>query len=146
MKLPTSQWIAAKSYISSHARPLEQYLFAFLFEGSKNDKAVEELSRYQNSDGGFGHSIEPDFRLEGSSPLATTIGLQYAKELNLPKHHTLIQNALTYLSHCHNEEINGWQAVPKEVNHVPHAPWWHFDEEKDNVVFKPHGQIQMLRL
>ena len=36
-----------------------------------------ELAGFQNDDGGYGNRIEPDFWLPGSSPMATTIGLQY---------------------------------------------------------------------
>jgi hypothetical protein len=130
MKLSTKQWKKAKDYIRQNARPLEQKLFIYYFEGGSKDEAIHELSCYQNEDGGFGKSIEPDFRLDNSSPLATTIGLQKAKDLKLPAGHPIVQKAMDYLNNTYIEEIHGWSAVPEKVNSVPHAPWWHFDPEK----------------
>ncbi|PFA67724.1 hypothetical protein CN378_09370 [Bacillus sp. AFS015802] len=68
MKLSTEQWNKGKAYIQQNARALEQKLFNYYFEEGSKDEAIEELSTYQNTDGGFGHSIEPDFRLAISSP------------------------------------------------------------------------------
>ncbi|TMU87618.1 hypothetical protein FGG79_05730 [Bacillus sp. BHET2] len=130
MKLTEHQWSQAKTYIKEHARPLEQKLFNFYFEEGSKEEAIKELSRFQNPDGGFGQSIEPDFRLDISSPLATTIGLQHAKDLQLSISHPIVLKAMDYLQNTYDEDIKGWNAVPKEVNSVPHAPWWHFDLEK----------------
>ncbi len=130
MKLTKNQWSQAKAYIMEYARPLEQKLFNFYFEEGSKEEAIKELSVFQNPDGGFGQSIEPDFRLEISSPLATTTGLQHAKDLQLSISHPIVLKAMCYLQNTYDEEIKGWNAVPEEVNSVPHAPWWHFDLEK----------------
>ncbi|WP_064093550.1 hypothetical protein [Rossellomorea aquimaris] len=130
MKLSTIQWDKVKTYIIHHARPLEQNLFAYLFESGAKENVITELARFQNSDGGFGQSIEPDFRLTISSPLATTIGLQIAKTIDLSKNHQIVINAMNYLSQTYDEKLRGWNAVPPEVNDVPHAPWWHFDHDQ----------------
>ncbi|WP_034759822.1 hypothetical protein [Rossellomorea vietnamensis] len=130
MNLSPGQWKKAKDYILQNARPLEQKLFSFHFEEGSKDAAMHELSCYQNEDGGFGQSIEPDFRLDRSSPLATTIGLQRAKELRLTGSHPIVQKAMNYLQNEYDGKNEGWNAVPEEVNLVPHAPWWHFDHEK----------------
>jgi hypothetical protein len=130
MNLSAEQWNKAKAYIQQNARSLEQKLFSYYFEEGSKEEVIHELSCYQNTDGGFGNSIEPDFRLEISSPLATTIGLQHAKELKLPASHPIVHKAMKYLHNAYDEEINGWNAVPEEVNSVPHAPWWHFEPEK----------------
>ncbi|MFI8688309.1 hypothetical protein [Rossellomorea sp. NPDC077527] len=130
MYLSIDQWKKAKDYIQQHARPLEQKLFSYYFEEGRKEEVINELSLYQNEDGGFGRSIEPDFRLDSSSPLATTIGLQNAKNIGLASDHPIVQKALEYLHHTYDEEIQGWNAVSERVNSVPHAPWWHFDPKK----------------
>ncbi|BCB03568.1 hypothetical protein [Bacillus sp. KH172YL63] len=130
MKLTHQQWQNAKSFIKTHARPLEQKLFTFYFENGSKEDVIKELSHFQNPDGGFGRSIEPDFRLEASSPLATTIGLQHVKELGLSMENPIVRKAMNYLEASYDEGMHGWNAVPEEVNSVPHAPWWHVDEEK----------------
>jgi hypothetical protein len=130
MKLSRDGWESARSFLYTHARPLEQKLFSYHFENGSRDEAVKELSFFQNDDGGFGNSLEPDFRLQVSSPMATTAALQIAKELDLGKDHPIIMKALTYLEGVYDHNLKTWHAVPPEVNDVPHAPWWHFDTEK----------------
>ncbi|MGM0863313.1 MAG: hypothetical protein ACQEWF_01390 [Bacillota bacterium] len=130
MKLTTQQWNTAATYIKTHARPIEQKLFSFYFEEGSKEEAIKELSRFQNRDGGFGRSLEPDFRLDSSSPMSTTVGLQHAKDLKLSAEHPIVQKAMSYLEDTYDEEIKGWHAMSEEVNLVPHAPWWHFDTEK----------------
>ncbi|MCA1053675.1 hypothetical protein LCM10_01655 [Rossellomorea aquimaris] len=123
-------WEAARSFILSHARPLEQSLFSYYFDGGAKADAVNELSFFQNEDGGFGNSLEPDFRLAASSPMATTVGLQIAKELDLQADHPIVDKAMSYLESSYDSHTETWHAVPAEVNDVPHAPWWHFDSVK----------------
>lgn len=130
MMLTKEGWEAARSFLFSHARPLEQKLFTYHFENGSREDAVIELANFQNSDGGFGNSLEPDFRLEGSSPLATTVGLQIARDLHVDKDHPVIVKAMHYLESTYDVQMETWHAVPPEVNNVPHAPWWHFDERK----------------
>ena len=57
----------ARAFIRSQARPLDQRLFEYLFESGPGRAVISELERYQNSDGGLGHALEPDFRLKASS-------------------------------------------------------------------------------
>ncbi|WP_409291258.1 hypothetical protein [Peribacillus sp. SCS-37] len=131
MKMLTQEeFQKAETYIQESARKLDSRMFEFYFKGGTVEAAVDELLNYQNSDGGFGRSIEPDFRLEQSSPMATTIGLQYAGELGLGSEHVIIQKAVAYLLETYDHEQNRWHGVPEAVNKVPHAPWWNYDTEK----------------
>jgi len=130
MKLSSENFIKAKTFINSKARSLDQKLFKFYFENGSVADVIEELEKFQNDDGGFGKSIEPDFRLDISSPMATTIGLQYARELNLTSNHQTVQRAIRYLLKSFNEKQLKWIGVPKEVNDVPRAPWWNYDVAK----------------
>lgn len=118
----------AGSFILKQARPLEQRLFEYHFKDGPEEAVLAELGRYQNDDGGFGRALEPDFRLQASSPLATTVAMQRIRELSLPPGHPIVQKALLYLISTYDPQKGYWPAVPTEVNQVPHAPWWHFDE------------------
>lgn len=130
MMLTKEGWDAAKSYLLLHARPLEQKLFAYHFENGSKEDAVKELVYFQNGDGGFGNSLEPDFRLGVSTPMATTVGLQIAKDLQLEKDHPVVVKAMEYLESSYDAGLETWHAVPSDVNDVPHAPWWHFNKER----------------
>ncbi len=47
MKLTQDNWDAAKSFIFSQARPLEQKLFNYHFENGSKEDAVNELISFQ---------------------------------------------------------------------------------------------------
>lgn len=128
-RLQPEAWERAARFVREHARPLEQALFGYWFRGSDREGVVRELRRFQNLDGGFGRALEPDFTLEASSPLATTVGLQYADILDLPTEHPLVVGAMRYLLGALDPQELRWPAVPEMVNQSPHAPWWHVDPE-----------------
>ena len=89
---------------------------------------VPHLAAFQNADGGFGHGIEPDVWHPASSPLATTIGVQYALSIGLPMHHAVVQQAMTYLVGAY-DAAGKWHPMTTGVHDYPHAPWWHPDPQ-----------------
>lgn len=127
MTLSHEQFEKARAWVKAHARTLDRRLFEYYFEGGPAQAVVRELARYQNPDGGFGGSLEPDFRLEESSPMATTIAFQYLREVGASSDNPLVQDGIRYFINTYNQERKGWQGVPPEVNDVPHAPWWQVD-------------------
>jgi hypothetical protein len=60
--------------------------------------------------------------------MATSIALQYAREIELPSIDPIIQAAVRYLLDAYDADEQRWHAVPESINRVPHAPWWSFDE------------------
>ncbi|MEM1435940.1 MAG: hypothetical protein AAGG11_17915 [Pseudomonadota bacterium] len=125
MKLSEAGFCRARDGIFEHGRKLERLRFEHCFEHAGREAATAELATYQNPDGGFGNGIEPDFWLPDSSPMATTVGLQVARELGLDAGHPIVDAALDYLSLTFAADLRGWYAVPRTVNDYPHAPWWH---------------------
>jgi hypothetical protein len=103
-------------------------LFAYHFEDGSVASVLDELAKYQNADGGFGNAMEPDFRLKASSPMATSVGLQYCTELRIESDHPIIENAIKYLVSTYDYEDDYWPATSLDVNDEPHAPWWHVGE------------------
>ncbi|QDU70409.1 hypothetical protein [Mucisphaera calidilacus] len=116
----------AADFISHHARPLDAALYNHAFENAPADDALNQLARYQNADGGFGHALEPDFRLPDASPLATTVALQITTTLNTPAGHPIVRNAIQYLLDTRDTSTNSWPATPPAVDHHPRAPWWDY--------------------
>jgi len=114
--------------IYGRARSLEQRRFAYDFEGGVTEDVLGELAKYQNTDGGFGHALEPDLRLPESSVLATTVGLQVLREVDAPLDHRLVRGAIRYLLDTYEAEIETWPIIPSNANSAPHAPWWLYDE------------------
>ncbi|MCG7343167.1 hypothetical protein MHZ92_03415 [Sporosarcina sp. ACRSL] len=125
-KLSADQFQHATEFLKSTARPLEKALFEFEFENRSREPVLEELKAYQNEDGGFGKGLEPDFRCEASSTLATTIGLQHLIRIGADESEPMVQQAIQYALHTFDEEKMGWEIVPKEVETAPRAIWWNY--------------------
>ncbi|QUH21313.1 terpene cyclase/mutase family protein [Alkaliphilus sp. B6464] len=116
--------------IIEYGRPLEKSLFKKYFYDGSEQEIINELKKFQNVDGGFGHGLESDFRLPYSSPMATLVGIRHLSKLDKSEEaKEMIKEAIRYLESCFDKNRNGWFAVPKEVNNFSHAPWWHYNEE-----------------
>ena len=60
-QLTIQQFEKAAEFVKSQARPLDQALFAYHFEGRQADRqagaVIAELKRFQNGDGGSGNAL-----------------------------------------------------------------------------------------
>lgn len=117
------------------ARPLEKARFNYHFANKSEDPIITALKSYQNYDGGFGHGLEADFHLPNSTPMATSVGLRILSQLpESPKRNAMIRKALAYLKQSFYIDRPGWFAVIPEINEFPHAPWWNFDQTKNQTI------------
>ena len=128
MKLSKENFGRARLFIRTHARAVDRCLFEFYFNHGPAGAILEALRAYQNPDGGFGHAIEPDFRLPSSSPMATSTALQTCLAVGTPPDHPMIQAAVQYLVSTYHTDGDFWPMASLEVNDHPHAPWWSLDE------------------
>ncbi len=118
----------ACEFVRNHARILDKKLLEYHFENGSKNEVLRALAKYQNPDGGFGNAIEPDFRLEASSPMATSVGLQYCVEIEVDPEDIIVQSAIKYLVSTYQSDGGFWPFAFMDVNEEPHAPWWHADE------------------
>lgn len=128
MKLSKEAFNRAARFVKTHARALDGCLFEYSFENGPAEAVLDALRAYQNPDGGFGHAIEPDFRLPASSPMATSVGLQYCVAVGTSSDHPLVQAAVRYLVNSYQTGGDYWPATSLEVNNHPHAFWWHRED------------------
>ncbi|MCB2353937.1 hypothetical protein [Clostridium estertheticum] len=134
-KLSKTLFEQLNSYMNTDARPLEKSIFNYYFNDSSGDDILDSLEAFQNTDGGFGKGIEPDFKLIKSSPMATSIGLRYLSKLdNSDRAQNMIAKAIEYLETTFDSNRNGWYSVPSIVNNYPHAPWWEFRNDINMTV------------
>ena len=124
MRLVPKRFQDAKAFVMTHGRALEQRLFERYFEAGAGEFVLGALSHYQNEDGGFGRALEPDIRMEGSSVVATTVGLQVLREVRASGDHPMVRGAIRYLLDTYDPDREVWPVVPKAVDDAPHAPWW----------------------
>ncbi|MCA0988394.1 hypothetical protein [Guptibacillus algicola] len=139
-KLTKAQFEKACSYIENEARGIDRAFFKYWKGEGNEEQVLNELEKYRNEDGGFGHSLEPDFRLEESSPMATSVAFQYLTKLGLPKNHPFIKKGIEYFQDTYRVG-EGWEAVPEAVNDVPHAPWWSVHPGEQKYSANPDAEI-----
>lgn len=140
-KLSQMQYEKACSYVENNARPIDRSFLSFWRGESSAEEVIQELEAFRNSDGGFGHCLEPDFRLKESSPMATSVAFQYMKRIRIPKSHPFIVEGLVYFTNTFNTDRECWIAVPESVNDVPHAPWWHVYGSENQFSGNPDAEI-----
>lgn len=128
MKLTREKYNQACDFIKKNARSLDQAMYSYHFENGSKEDVLVELAAYQNLDGGFGHGIEPDFRLKKSSPMATSVGLQYYIDTDGNPDSAIVKAAIEYLVSSYNQEDAYWPSTSADVNNEPHAPWWHVED------------------
>lgn len=134
-KLSNTLFNQLNSFMNTEARTLEKAIFNYYFNDASIDNILDSLESFQNSDGGFGRGIEPDFQLIQSSPMATSIGLRYLSKIdNSDRAQNMISKAIKYLETTFDNNRSGWYAVPSNVNNYPHAPWWEFREDINMTV------------
>jgi len=134
----------AKNFIMEQGRALDQRRFEFHFENGSADAVLAALSPYQNDDGGFGHSLEPDIRTPASSAIVTTIGFQILREIQAPVSHIVVQKGIQYFIDTYDESQQVWHIVPPEVDAAPHAPWWNYESTTESFgrfLVNPRAEI-----
>ncbi len=129
----------AKSFIKENARPLELALYHYFYEGGSKQKIIEELAKYQNGDGGFGHGLEADNWNPNSNPIATNDALITLHRISaMDECKDMIDGMITYLlSHdSFDEKQKRWLFAIESNKDYPHAMWW--DKDGDGIAaFNP---------
>ena len=81
MAILTDRLSAARSFMAGHARLLDRRRFELLFDGGDAEPVLAALGAYRNSDGGYGHGLEPDLRARESQPAAALHAFEVLAEL-----------------------------------------------------------------
>lgn len=123
------------------ARPLEKALYAHFFDGEPAATVLDALAAFQNSDGGFGHGLEPDSRLKDSSVIATTLAFQRFAHLKAPAAHPMVVNACHYLLNTYDADKINWPIIPPNIDDAPHAPWWVHGGDLEKSMSNPRAEI-----
>lgn len=130
-----------KQWINNNGRQLEIAMYDFIFEDGKKEDVVKELKHYQNKDGGFGHGLEPDFRNPNSNPIACEVAAKIIQDLDLAKDHLMVVSLIEFLKTTdYKESWFYFYSIPSN-NDFPHAPWWHYNEDRKIVGYNPTASI-----
>src|SRR5580692_10724375 len=118
----TPDLTAARRFLLSTGRVLDQRRFERLRDGGESAPVRDAVAAYRNSDGGFGHALEPDCRCPGSQPAAVAMALRVLDESG-GWDQGLVQGACDWLAQ-HPAEGGGATFVEAGLESWPHAPWW----------------------
>ncbi len=124
-KLSKEAFAKAAKFVREEARPVDKAFFELFFGTGSAEAVVEALKPFQNDDGGFGNFLEPDFRLQESSVMVTTVAFKFLIEAGVSGEEELVRRGVDYL--VKQEKNLSWLPVPKAIDEVPRAPWWQYE-------------------
>ena len=96
MQLSTQQFNKARDFLLTNARMIERRLFDFHFNAGSAEGVYHAVYAYRNSDGGFGHGMEPDTASPESQPLFTVMALETLDEVGCLTKDILINDFMPY--------------------------------------------------
>lgn len=121
-----------RSWIYRNARLIELAIWQYEFENGSKETVLSALSHYQNDDGGFGNTLEPDSWDPNSSPYTTLNAIGKLKNIDFTDtNHPIMQGILKFLGSGKHCAENGWLFSVPSNNDYPHAPWWTYDLKAD---------------
>ena len=113
---------SAAQFLAGSGRVLEKRRFDRLFGDGGAGPVGDAVAAYRNSDGGFGHGLEPDCRCPASQPAATEQAIRILDEADA-WNADLIGGACNWLRQ--NAAAGGGATfVEPTAAGWPHAPWW----------------------
>lgn len=131
----------AERFLYQNARPLDLARWRFHFEGASAKEVLRCLAFYQNSDGGFGHGLEPDCWNPDSSPIQTWAATELLREIGWEdREHPLVQGILRYLESGRDFDGRTWANCVPGNNGYPHAPWWHWSKTEE-ITYNPTAAL-----
>jgi hypothetical protein len=144
MILPHSAYQLARQFVNKNGRPLEIARLRVRFDGAPAQMVIEELVKFQNPDGGFGHKLEPDLRIQESSALATETAFQIWREVGAPRPVGRMGAAIPYLLQTLDSRCLSWRIVPKIDKPIPQAAWWNEEGQKDRIGYQLNPTAQLV--
>lgn len=130
--LSKKDYLEIRSWVHRNARPLENALWDYHFEGKSVDLVLSILSEYQNEDGGFGHGIEPDNWNPESTPYYTTFAIEILRQIDFYDFsHPIYKGIFKYLENTEYQGPDGWFFTVPNNDLYPHAIWWTYNEEEN---------------
>lgn len=114
-------------WMQRNARPYDRAKWNYLFNGGTKEKIVEEMLKYQNSDGGMGNGFEADVLCPLSAAIPTAEAIFQAYDYELDCTSDWFGSVLAYFENSLQEIPKYWEDSPKEAMDYPHAPWWNYE-------------------
>lgn len=145
-KLSYNNFIKAQDYIFTNANEINRAWFRYNFQ--KEDAAVfmNELSKYQYEDGGFGKLV-PEYEYYGSTLHDTEHAFRYIFYLKEKPsaNHLVIQKMMQYLLKRYRPEIGCWgEEMEPGVNDGLHVSWWTYGKHQYPAISNVNERIKKI--
>ena len=129
LKLSAKDFNEIRQWMYRNARHLELTLWQYEFENGDKDAVLDALAFYQNEDGGFGNTLEPDSWNPNSTPYTTSIAIDILKPIGFADvRHPVISGIFKFLDSGKYFSEDGWHWSIPTNDDYPRAPWWNFSE------------------
>jgi hypothetical protein len=114
MKLSKNNYLKARDFILTNARMIERRLFQFYFENGDVEGVFHAVYAYRNSDGGFGHGMEPDTASPESQPLFSIMALETLEAVGYLTKEIILDDFMPYFKSITTEKGGiPWMLRPK---------------------------------
>ncbi|HEX5620120.1 MAG TPA: hypothetical protein VFX51_16995 [Solirubrobacteraceae bacterium] len=118
---------AATEFVHAHARLLERHRLAYLLGEAGPEPVVQTLRAYRNTDGGFGHAVEPDMRAPLSQPVGVHTVVEILHEVGADDS-DLIAPAADWLTTITRDDGGIPFCLPSAVDYPRNPIWQPADE------------------
>ena len=116
MKLPKDNYLKARDFILTNARMIERRLFEFHFANWDMNGVFHAVYAYRNSDGGFGHGMEPDTASPESQPLFSIMALETLDEVGYLTKEIILKDFMPYFESITTEKGGiPWMKIGRRV-------------------------------
>jgi len=116
MKLSKDGFFKARDFILTNARMIERRLFEFHLENGTSEGVFHAVYAYRNSDGGFGHGMEPDTASPESQPLFSIMALETLDEVGYLTKEIILNDFMPYFESITTEKGGiPWMFRPKST-------------------------------
>ncbi|MCX7710538.1 MAG: hypothetical protein N2484_11920 [Clostridia bacterium] len=129
-------WNKAEKYIYENGSSLQKACMDFVAGRGDKQRIIEELSVYQNPDGGWAKGLEIEYPGLASSPYTTAAALGYISKFGLSET-KIFEDTLNHLKKSQRE--NGMWDDTEEILQYPHPPYMGpgiYTEYKTGMILK----------
>jgi len=116
------------AWIHKNARELEIAIWKYHFEEGSKEAVLNALTYYQNEDGGFGNTVDPDNWNVNSLPYATLFVINILDDIEFyDMQHPIYLGIKKYID-TESNFPEGWVFTVETNKDYPHASYYNYDE------------------
>ena len=128
------------AWVQRRARPLDLARWNYLQGRAGSREVIDALAAFQNTDGGFGHGLEPDFWNPQSSAIQSWRATLVLREIGcFDPGEPLVLALRDYM--LRTNKGGKWKALIPSNDEYPNVPWWHYRAEEAFWGYNPGAAL-----